>query len=539
MPVVLSLLTRPGYDEQNLSTLKLLLGVLALGALAWEAIRSAEGRPVARRHRKLAAGALSAAAVIAFFQFFQVGYRDFYHRWDFFVEYLGARYPELDYHHTYECVAVAESQLPNGSAAPDDRPLQDVRTRKLRDLHAHGNNIVETTEILEHPEHCTERFTPARWEAYRQDVAFFRRAMWGNYWRDAQKDQGYSGTPTRMVLARLLIPGRPLTTGWVQALAAIDVVMTAVMFGLIAWAFGWRAMSVTIVFWGVQDLGPFYWLGGSFLRQDWLLCLIASHCLMRRRHFAAAGVVLALGAWLRVLPVFFFAGPAVLLVASVVRRDVDRRLVRFFASATVTSALVLGATAVHPGTHAWPSWLDHMSVHRTSALTTDVGLMPALVHRPENRMQVAKDPRLSDPFARWKEGRQRVRHEIGWLITGVRLVGMGLFVLACLRARRPWIALGLGVVPVVLLPVVPCYFWVALLPIGLLTRARPGLEAPLLLAAVLTQVCHLRLGFFDDRFTAMSVVVVALVAAVLGSFIGPWRRAPSPARPRPSGPAYR
>ncbi|RYE86288.1 MAG: hypothetical protein EOO75_15905, partial [Myxococcales bacterium] len=374
---------------------------------------------------------------------------------------------------------VAESELPDGSAAPDDRPLQDVQTRHFRDQRT--GVIVPARELLEHPGRCKDHFLRTDgtldapdWESFKRDVAFFRVAMWGNYWRDAVKSHGYVGSPARTLLGRVMIPPGELTEGRMQALAAIDPALWALMFALVAWAFGGRVMAVTIVFWGTQDLAPFYWQGGAFREQDWLLCLIAAVCLARRRRFAASAALLALGAWLHVLPAAFLAGPVVLLAASLVRRQPDRRLTRLLASAALTSTLVLGAVALSPDVPGWSAWVQHVTLNRHVQVTNTVGWIPLVSHRADNRMQVSKDPRFQDPFQRWRELHDEALQSRTGVFRGGQLLALALLVLACLRARRPWIALALGGILIPMFARVECYHAIALLPLCLLTRARPG-----------------------------------------------------------------
>ena len=47
------------------------------------------------------------------------------------------------------------------------------------------------------------------------------------------------------------------------------------------------------MFWGCQSSAPFYWTGGAFLRQDWLAAVGVSICMLKRRRFATAGVLIA------------------------------------------------------------------------------------------------------------------------------------------------------------------------------------------------------------------------------------------------------
>jgi hypothetical protein len=90
-----SLIERPGYDEENLTFIKLVVALVALLALVWE------GRAAGRISTRIAKGVaclLAVTATISYFQFFQIGYQDFYHRWELYHRYVGAKYHrELGY----------------------------------------------------------------------------------------------------------------------------------------------------------------------------------------------------------------------------------------------------------------------------------------------------------------------------------------------------------------------------------------------------------------------------------------------------------
>src|SRR2546422_1258895 len=129
-----------------------------------------------------ALGALSLAVYVA------LGDVQFpYHRWDQFHYYIGAKYlPELGYTRLYECTAVAEAER-FGRPAVDSRRIRDLRTDAL----------VPAITVLAAPESCKRHFSPARWAAFSDDVAWFRKdapAPW--YWRRMQGDHGFNGTPT-------------------------------------------------------------------------------------------------------------------------------------------------------------------------------------------------------------------------------------------------------------------------------------------------------------------------------------------------------
>jgi hypothetical protein len=548
-----SLLERPGYDEENLAWMKLIIAVVALIALFYEASREAEGNPISTRWKKMAAAAFAVVGVVSYFQFFQIGYKEFYHRWEFFHYYVGSKYyREIGFEGIYTCSAVAESELPDGLNSPSDHPKQEVKIRKLRDLRV--NLIVDTAEWVDHPEKCKANFASTeRWESFKKDVAFFRKVMWGNYWRDSQKDHGYNPPPVWGITGWLFSSLHPATEAYMKLLSCLDVALFAGMFGCVAWAFGWRVMCIAIVFWGSQDASPFYWTGGAFLRQDWLFYTIVSACMIRKKKYFWGGAFMTYGTLLRVFPMFFFTGWLVTAAAYIWKKysedkegafeggavEAFKRLThphhRILAAGALAAGLVLIPTsvAVH-GTKAWPEFIHHIGVHAGTPLTNHMGWKPVVAHRAEGRMQVAKDPRLQDPFEKWKQMRIDRVKELKPIYYGGILLMMSMFVYACWRIKNLWIVEALGCLPTTILIDLTCYYYSYFIFGAMLSKGRRPIEFALIIAAALTEVCHLNYGWFDDRFVGMSVVFVILGTFMVALYMRrPWLRTAEVMQPAP------
>jgi hypothetical protein len=513
-----SLLDRPGYDEENLAKLKLFLALLTLVVLFYESSRDAEGNPVPQRIKKIAGGVLAVAGVISYFQFFQIGYKEFYHRWEFFHYYMGAKYfKEIGFEGIYTCAAVAENDLGF---------VKDAKARKLRDLRV--NLIVSSEEWIKHPEKCKDGFerpfSPEKWESFKQDVAFFRRVSLGNYWVDMQKDHGYNPPPAWGLTGWIFANLHPAVEWYMKLLSCLDIMLFAGMFGLIAWAFGWRVMVVAIVFWGTQDASPFYWTGGAFLRQDWLFYLVASACMVRKQKYFWGGFFMTYSTLLRVFPLFFFLGWFVVIAAQLYKKrtllDSHKKLIL----GAVTSGVILiaASSAVH-GVKAWPSFISHIAVHNGTPLTNHMGWKTIVAHQADGRMQVAKDPKLQDPFEGWKNMRRaRVKH-LAPIYYGGILAMAACFAYACWRIKNLWIVQALGCLMTTICVELTCYYYSYFILGALLTKGRKQIEYALLICAALTEIFHLNYGWFDDRFTAMSIPFVVLgLFMVLIYMRNPW-----------------
>ena len=292
------------------------------------------GRPIAERWKKLVGITLALMAITAYFNGFRFGYPKYYHRWDQYHYYMGAKYfPELGYKNLYRCGVVAQADMGkvsyqldrpfNAKTAPS-RTVDMLKEmsdpdKKIRDLPGE-NLLLPVTELLEHPEICRDRFSPERWEQYKEDVKFFRIVSGKGYWTDMQKDHGFNPPPVWTIAGKLF---SDLTYSgsvqYMQFLASLDILYIIGMFIALWWGFGWRVFVVGAVFWGCQSSAPFYWTGGAFLRQDWLFFTVLSVAGIRRRCFKIAGAALVYAGLLRIFPGLVVFGTLVPVITHAIK----------------------------------------------------------------------------------------------------------------------------------------------------------------------------------------------------------------------------
>ena len=79
------------------------------------------------------------------------------------------------------------------------------------------------------------------------------------------------------------------------------------MWGTVWWASGWRTMTVALLWWGTNYPARFTYIGGAFLRADWLAFAVIGICLARRGYLVPAGAAVGWSALLRVFPAFMSA----------------------------------------------------------------------------------------------------------------------------------------------------------------------------------------------------------------------------------------
>ena len=115
---------------------------------------------------------------------------------------MGSKYfQELSYDRLYECIATADAE---------DGLRKRVELRKLTNLRT---NLLESSKrCWRTPSSASSTSSPARWEDFKHDVAFFRNRQSAKRWDDLQTDHGYNGTPVWNVAGHLAGQPGPAST---------------------------------------------------------------------------------------------------------------------------------------------------------------------------------------------------------------------------------------------------------------------------------------------------------------------------------------
>ena len=186
---------------ENLGAVK--AAIAAAGCTLLLLDRTVRARNLSLRARQCLGGLLAIASIAAWFHFFRLEYSGYYHRWEFFHYYLGAKYPkELGYERIYHCTALADAETGN---------IVAVRHRRMRDLSV--DVLVPARQALEQPAVCKDHFSAARWEQFKADVAWLRGASGsGKWWNDMQADHGFNPSPVWTAAGHALVSIAP--AGW-------------------------------------------------------------------------------------------------------------------------------------------------------------------------------------------------------------------------------------------------------------------------------------------------------------------------------------
>lgn len=454
-------------------------------------------------------------------------YENYYHRHEFYHYYLGSKYfEELGYGRLYECSAVAEVELGFGA---------EMANREIRDL-AHHNLIkpVADTEVLKNPAHCKDHFSEADWAAFKKDVQWFRNsASGGDYWKSMLKDHGYNPPPVWTMTGKFFSNMGVAGDEFFKRLAALDVILQLSAVLLVYWAFGWRVMMVTTVFWGCNAPANFYWTGGAFLRMDWIFLLVASICLARKQKFMLAGWALAWSALLRVFPAGLFLGYGLVILTTFLSMVFKagnlkagweryrgtrffRQHVRLIGGAALCIAVLVPLSAkAAGGFDAYPTFWKHISLHTGTGLTNHMGVKTMLTHSWDGRMRFTRDNSLDDPFKPWKDGRHERDKKTKPIRYGIAL-GLALWGLwAMRRTRLLWVGLPMGLTVVMCLTDLTCYYYSMFMIACVLSRIRPSIGPMMMVGSGASQLLLDSYFFVDDKYTAQSWLFFIIGALVI------------------------
>ncbi len=434
----------PRLSPERLAAVYEALAALLMLVVGW-GLLARRSMPGAReeRVRRGAFFALALVSLMAWPYLFNLHFPRFVHISETFHYYMGAKYlPELGYSRLYACTVVVDAE--------DAVVLTDRIVRDLRD-----NRRVPAASQLERSPECRARFTPRRWEAFRQDTAFFRAAMGEHKWFRVRNDHGFNATPAWAVLGGLLAGLTPASWSQIVPLALIDLALIAAIFVMIGRGFGLEAAAIAAGYFGLSFLSQFGWTGGSILRYDWLFWLVAGVVGLRTGRPALAGFALASSTLLRVFPVCALLGLGLKALVEVVQERSPRPLLRhrrFAAGALVAGVLFLSASVLLSGrARIWAEFAENTTKHMATESVNYVGLPVFLGYDPESRLEVMTDPLLPDLVGAWKErvaaSEQRVRGA-HWAATAAFLLLLALAV----RRVPDWTAtiLGMGLMPILL-----------------------------------------------------------------------------------------
>ncbi|MBW2281962.1 MAG: hypothetical protein JRG76_17470 [Deltaproteobacteria bacterium] len=313
---------------------------------------------------------LALLALLALFTYSHFGRfhqpRGYVHGWEMFNYYFPTKYAdELGYDGLYGAALAADAER----ATPYFSGVETVRDLRT--------NRLVPAETLRRDPSFRARFSADRWQAFKRDLAYLQPNYDARGWLGPLQDRGYNAPPPRTALTAPIVRALgPLDSGSIHTLALLDVLLLASLLLGIQRTFGLRAACVAAILFGTSSLGSFAWIGGSFLRLDWLALLGLGICALASRRHGVAGVLFGAAIMLRVFPVLFAFG--VLARGAILAwqtRSLPREHAAFAGSLAATCAVLgLASLALAGGTDAWVAWFGKITQHTETVFANHMGL---------------------------------------------------------------------------------------------------------------------------------------------------------------------
>jgi hypothetical protein len=251
------------------------------------------------------------------------------------------------------------------------------------------------------------------------------------------------------------------------------------MFALVFRTYGYRAACLSLALFGLGYGWRDIYIG-SLLRLDWLAATGIGICLLKRERFATAGACFGYATMVRIFPILFLAGPALLALKALLRGERPRWPLQLAAgfAAMVCVAFAAGSTAGQ-GVEAWRVFGTHIDAYRDTWSADLVGVDTLFLGGSANLL-ASSDERaerrtlqgVRESLAKWRP----VRIAVG----GVFLALAGL---AMWRAPLAEAAV-LGLVPFFALTPAAAYYWIVVLVVPL-RRGQAAALALLLLSVAM------------------------------------------------------
>jgi len=460
--------------------------------------------------------ALAATALASFANFGELRHqtdRGFVHRWEHFHYHLGSKYfPELGYDGLYVASLAAQHASHPGLAM--GRRLRDLRT----------NRSTRAGDASAHRREVRARFTPERWQSFVADHAAFAESGGERFLGGVRSDHGYNPTPAFTFVARLATAHAPVGPRASLALALVDPLLLGLAFVFVFRSFGLRVGCLALAVVGL-GFGWRYNYLGALLRLDWLAAVLVGVSLLARGRAGAAGALVGYAAAVRLFPLLFALGPALLAVRAWRRGERPAWARRFFTGLALALglALVAGSLAGR-GPGAWLEFAERIALHQATWASTRVGLETAVRHGPA---ALAAGFAGAPPERPGQAEAARVNGE-RWPIRALLAAAMlALFALAVRRAT-PAQASALGVAAIWALTPAGAYYWILLAVAPLAGDCLLACGVLLLAAALYAhQALHSAVEWNAFRYALLSWGIGLVLVAWLARWV--WRGAAPPA----------
>ncbi len=264
---------------------------------------------------------------------------------------------------------------------------------------------------------------------------------------------------------------------------------------------------MALIVFGLGYPWRFDWVGGAFLRQDWLAASGIAVCMLRRKRWMTAGILISYATMVRIFPGAFLVGPTVVGLRHLIEsRKMPRETLRMAAGFVLGVLVLIGAGSVAGrGPGAWPEFLHNLEKHHGTWLTNNVGLENLLLYDRATVLREDVDWSLAEPWLRWQAKMDRLHRDRRPVVLAVTVVFLAIVISAMWR-MTPDEASVAGIAVIFSAVLLTCYYWVMLcfVPLG---RGRWGPTAGWLTINLGLFGLHLATPAFEMIYGVMSLAL--------------------------------
>jgi len=464
------------------------------------------------------------------------------HYWDTFHYYVGSKYfQENGYEKLYKCASIAEI---------DDGRAEEVLDRKMRDLK--NNALGPAKEQLIDQSECRLAFTPKRWAAFRQDLRLFRSFMGTSWWQKMFKDHGYNPTPVWS-----LVGSRITNLGWeaqlppnelvkspanlkgksskqkkkirarfkqdrkefesrVKKIALLDATLYLSIFLLIYWAFGLRTVAFAMVVWGCGYPWAYFWTGGSFGRVPWIFFSVLGVALLRKGYRFLGGGAITWAALHRIFPAALAGGVTLQILWNFYKkRRITQNHLRIVMGATLTLAILIPVSGAVVGDfNIYPNFIENSLKHKDTPLTNNMGLPTLVAYHPDHIAKKTKTSKFEDPFHIWKKHRKKNKED-RVIFYGLGLLAIFGLILYIGRHVDEWEITAMSIIFIIAIFELTCYYYTFMILLAPIAIRKFRTMVVLLGMSILSQYLQLKIGWYDEQYTAESLLVFVAALYIL------------------------
>lgn len=577
----------PAFDADAALPWPLIAGILGFIALALIAVfgKGAISHPSFNKvQRPMLMGAITIMAALSWTNFWTFhGWRAV-HMHDTFHYYMGAKYfPENRYTKLYHCAAIAELEDAR-EAQVKKRKIRNLVDNVL----GPGTLVMDHPEICREAFTSNDRWELFKadlryfrgnmgskyWDKIFGDHGYNASPVWTTMGKAVADWASAPIPPELLALSKKLAAEGKLSSAekrefqkltrernkemdkMIQRVALIDGFLYAGVFLLFGWAFGWRIMAIAALCWGAGYPWAYFWTGGAFMRIPWLITAVAGLCLLKKEKYFWGGFFLMWTLLLRAFPGALIVGLAVKILIDLVRgRDAaeiaaeqqspgwlsrvvkplgpvktlidrirprhQRIIVGTFAAIAVLVTLSLPA---NDGIGSYKEFWANSQKHVQTPLTNHMGLPTLVAYHPDKVGRIIRQGKLQDPWEVWKKERKatrKARAPLYWGMIGGFLVLLGLI---SQRYKEDWVITAASAIMILGLFELTSYYYVFMVLFAPLVGRSSFRLVAYLSTAVIGQILYLNIGWYDEQYTAETLLMLVGVLAMLIDLL--WPRKP-------------